>query len=653
MKPGTLSPIQPRIRRVLVGFLVACSLLFVRAVHLQMVGDARLASLGKRQFESRVLVRPKRGPILDRNGDLLATNDEARSLAADPSKVRDPARTAVRLSRALGQPAGEIEAKLRSRSRFVWLRRQLPRPIAERLRDLDDGVWLIEESLRVYPHGHLAGQVLGSVNLDSEGLEGVELVRDSVLRGDIVSIRAIKDAMGRPSFIDAKAVQEIKHGSPVQLTIDAALQSDVEQKLAASVRAHNARSGLALVMHAHTGDLLAVAHVPFFDPHARNVSLDSRRLRALTDGYEPGSVLKPLLMAAALKSGIRSNDREWGGLGEVIIQGKRIGEAEEHEKFEWLTLADMVKVSSNVGAAKFALRLGAQKYFGFLKDIGLTTRSGLGIPGEIAGMLPTVDQAKPLRLANVGFGQGLLATPIQILRAYAALFNQGLMPSPRVFAEEASSLVPVMTPAVADAVVQSLIAVIEDEKGTGRKAHLPGYRLAGKTATAQVVDPLTRKYSTHRYLSSFTGALMDGVRGGGRDAGGNTWVILALMDVQTPHYYAGDVVAPLFRDLAESVALRYGVQPDPQLLLASAEKKPKAKSTAPVRDSVVTTAARVEVPVNIVPDLKGMGARQAVQALTSRGARIQLEGFGVVRSQFPSAGTSLSEGQSVRVQLGE
>lgn len=626
-----------RLARMMLVFLIGASLLLIRAAHLQIVGDERLSSLGKRQFESKVLLRPKRGPIYDRNGDLLATNDEVRSLAADPSRVRDRSRTASRLARALGQSAGEIEAKLRSNSRFVWIRRHLPSGVADRLRNLDEGVWLIEESLRVYPHGHLAGQLLGSVNLDSEGLEGVELFKNADLSGQVVSVRAIKDAMGRPSFIDAKAAQEVKHGSPVRLTLDAGLQADVEQKLEAAVLKHGARSGLALVMHAGSGELLSLAHYPFFDPRGRSAAPDLRRIRAWTDGYEPGSVLKPFLMAAALKAGVKGSDHEWGGRGEVYIQGKRIGEAEEHEKFEWLTLAETVKLSSNVGAAKFALRIGAPKYFGFLREFGFGSRSGLGMPGEISGVLPPADQVKPLRLANIGFGQGLLATPLQVARAMAGLLGHGNLPTPRLFLESEPQLESRLSPAISASVLASLAAVVEDEKGTGRKAQLPGYRVVGKTATAQVVDPRTRKYSTRRYISSFTGGLI---------APKDSWVILALLDGASPHYYAGDVAAPLFRSIAESVAVRLGVVPEPPVNGVSASAKP-------VRDRVVTTAARAVAPVHLMPDLVGLGARQAIQELSTRGVQVHLEGFGAVREQIPAAGTPLVDGQVARVVLKE
>ena len=247
--------------------------------------------------------------------------------------------------------------------------------------------------------------------------------------------------------------------------------------------------------------ILALANEPGFNPNSKLGSLDRRRNRAITDGFEPGSTLKAILLVSALSHGWKLTDELWGEKGSFVVQGHRISESEAHEKFEWLTLQEMIKVSSNVVAAKLALKVGSEFYQKTLRSFGFGTKTGVGFPGEMAGKLPPEKKWSPLSLANVGFGQGLLVTPLQMIRAYAALANGGWLVQPRIVlpAPGASVLsrTRILSPRIARDVIQALERVTE-EGGTGRKAAVIGYRIAGKTGTAQMVDPATKKYSKEK-----------------------------------------------------------------------------------------------------------------------------------------------------------
>ena len=299
---------------------------------MQILGDARLEQMSKRQFQSKMLIRPARGQIVDRNGEALAINLEGRSLAVNPSKVENPRSLSKLLAKAIDLNSQKILPRLKSDKEFFWLKRHLTEQDFQHLKkwhliDRDgaatQGLILVKESKRIYPHGELAAHVIGDVNVDSEGMEGVELWKNERMRGKILSVSAIKDAMGRPTFFDStsvKNVQEHKDGDPVGLTIDASLQFSVEQELKNSVAKHGAKGGAVIVMNAVTGEILALANQPSFNPNDKNASADRRRNRVFTDGYEPGSTLKPVLVATALSQGWKLTDQIWGEMG----QGLRI-----------------------------------------------------------------------------------------------------------------------------------------------------------------------------------------------------------------------------------------------------------------------------------------------------------------------------------------
>lgn len=658
---------------VFLGCLLFAGAVVSRAVWIQLLRDPRLEALAKRQFQSKMLVRPRRGMIVDRNGEPLAVNTDTQSLAANPSKVRDRATLARLLSRATDVPYSKVLERLKGKREFVWIKRHLSEAELGRLKkwgivtaggDLVDGLWMVRESQRAYPHGELAAHVLGDVNLDTEGLEGVELWANEALQGKIVSLSAIKDALGRPAFIDAKAAREARDGDTVELTIDASLQFAVEQELKHSVQKTGSRAGTVIVMNAANGELLAVANEPSFNPNDPSAPPARRRNRALTDGFEPGSTLKTVLLASALSKGMKLGDQLHGERGSFVVQGKRISEAESHEKFEWISLKRMIQVSSNVGAAKLALKVGADSYLQTLRSFGFGERTGSGFPGEISGRIPDRSQWQPLTLANIGFGQGILVTPMQVARAYAAFANGGLLVKPRLLKPKAGlaaapQLQRVMSPKVAEAALEALKSVTGPE-GTGIKAGLDGYVVAGKTGTAQVVDPASARYSRTRYIASFVGFAA------GVDP---KIVVFAALDEPRGSYYASETAAPLFRNVLGAVTSRFSLPSSPGSAVAPlARAKSGAKPI--LKDALQTSLAKVVSPPKEeklewngvspqgqltwkMPSLEGLTPREAMQALKGRKFQMEIRGAGLIRSQQPEAGRAIAEGAVVRVQLSE
>ncbi len=669
------------------SFLMALCLAFagallLRAAWIQLKGDPRLAQMVKRQFQAKVLVRPRRGVILDRQGETLAANTEISSLAANPSKIKNKKQLARLLSKATGLAYPKLLAKLSENREFVWIQRHIQESEFNRFKrfrlvdpsgDFQQGLWIIKEALRVYPHGTLAAHVIGDVNLDADGIEGAELWWNDKLRGKLTSFSAIRDALGRPAFIDAQAAGQLQDGEDLRLTLDSALQFAVEQELKQSVKRTGARAGSVIVMNAMNGEILALANEPGFDPNQKGAPAERRRNRALTDGYEPGSTLKSVLLASALSHGSKLTDQLWGGLGQMTVQGKKISEAEAHEKFEWLSLKRMIQRSSNIGAARLALKIGTENYRGTLESFGFGVRSGLGFPGEIPGRMPSPKAWQPLTLANVGFGQGLLVTPLQMIRAYAAFLNGGWLVQPQLIVsnESAPPSKRILEKRVCDEVVEALESVVQEE-GTGVQAQLTGYRIAGKTGTAQVVDPLTKTYSKSRYITSFIGFPLD--------VNQKIVVFTSLDEPKTPTYYASDTAVPLFREVLRMVVHRLNIpasRATETLALIQMQGAPSAPQHAPARENHSITdvlslsqahpspspssAAPSENPVPVLtgmkqwqmPALGGLSAREALVALKDHPFRVRVHGVGLVRSQVPAVGGKLVPGDTIRLQLSE
>lgn len=638
-----------------------------RAAYIQVIGDPRLEDLSKRQFQSKVLVQPRRGLILDRNNEPLAINTQISSLAANPKKIQNPKLLARLLSKALRIPVSQILIRLKKSKRdFVWIQRHIPDEqidqfkkwgIVEVTGQLLPGLWLVKENIRRYPHRELASQTIGNVNLDNDGAEGVERWKNSQLEGKVISMRAIRDALGRPTLYDASAVADAKDGEDIQLTLDASLQFSVEEALKVALEKTKARAGTVIVMDAIHGDILALANAPTFDLNKRTESFESKRNRALTDGYEPGSTLKPVLLATALSNGWKLTDKIHGENGSIKIQGRRISESEAHEKFEWISLKKMIQVSSNVVSAKLAIKLGQEKFIKGLKAFGFGKKTGVEFPGELSGWLPsTKNPWQPLTLATVGFGQGIMVTPLQMVRSYASFLNGGYLVEPKILKNGSTGVKDaapkrIMSAEVSAGVIEALKTVTTQE-GTGKRAVLEGYIVAGKTGTAQTVDAKTKRYSTSRYLSSFVGFAV-GVE--------PKIVILTLLDDPRGIYYASETAAPLFHDVLNAVVTRFGIPMNAPIssLAANSKKESIALSQAHPNFQKIELPSKLELQgsapngklVFIMPDFRGLTIRETLQTLQGYSFHIDAGGSGWLKTQSPEPGEKVSENDLIRLRF--
>ncbi|MBL7714913.1 MAG: hypothetical protein JNL01_05555 [Bdellovibrionales bacterium] len=658
-----------RILAVAMGFvLIVCGIL-ARAVSLQLFPNARLVSMAKKQFQSKVLIRPRRGMIADRNGEPLAINSDAQSLAANPSKMDGKTKAKESLARALAKaldvPFPKLHAKFKEPREFIWVKRRLSETDLQRLKrvgilDADgtpiSGLWLVKESRRIYPHGELASHILGDVNLDMEGLEGIELQENQKLSGKVTSVSAVKDALGRPTFIDSVTAEKVQDGEAVHLTIDASLQFSVEQELKAALQKTGAKSGTVIVMDYRTGEILAMANAPTFDPNVGAAS-QKRRNRAVTDGFEPGSTVKSLMLAWALKNGAKLSDTVNAEGGSFTVQGKKISEAESHEKFGNISLKRMLQVSSNVGAAKLALKLGAEKIDQLFKAFELGSRTGLGFPGEIAGRIPERDRAhqkdwQQLALANFGFGQGILITPIQMLRAYAAIANGGLLVRPRLVKSLSKDLHAgpkrILDQSTAAQVQEALLSVTQTG-GTGVKAVYPGIQVAGKTGTAQTVDPATKRYSRTRFISSFIGYPVHEKLG---------LVVFASLDEPRGVYYASETAAPLFRDVLEAIVHRFGIpienpeQAREQARELASEPVQKPQDLPKSEPIQYQGTEPSQGHLWKMPSLVGLTQREVFEKLRDQDFEIEVQSTGgLVQRHEPPAGKVVASGSLIRLYM--
>lgn len=616
------------------GCMVLATALVLRAGYVQVINDPRIERLSQRQFKSKVLVRPRRGQIFDRNGEALTINMEVQSLAANPSKIKHKKTIALQLAKALGGSSSQYLKKLNEDREFIWIKRKIADQTVDSFKkwdlmnvrgELKEGLWLVKESQRAYPHGDSARAILGSVSIDSDGIEGVELWMNSKLEGHPISVSAVKDAFGRPAFMDADAVRSAQEGENVHLTLDASLQFSVEEALKGALDKHNAQSGSVVVMNAVTGEILAMANQSKNSTHHRNL--------VVADGYEPGSTVKPILLAAALQKGRKLTDSVWGGRGSMKVQGKTISEAEAHEKFEWINLKKMIQVSSNVAAAKLALEIGAESYLKMLKLFGFGSKTDLGFPGEIAGNIPkTTKEIPPLRLATMAFGHGMMATALQVTRAYAAIQNGGYLVKPRLVTNDPSlekTVFPrIISQKIAEKVIESLAAVTQD--GSGKKAQVPGLKVVGKTGTSQVVDPKTKKYSKSHYIASFVGFAV-GVE--------PKLTVYTQIDHPEGNYYAAETAAPLFSQVMTSVAHRFSMPID------FGREQIKIAKAHPMEAPVLSSTE--------IPSFEGLSSQEVLTWSRGKNLRIQMRGFGVVKQQRPPPGSEIKDGALISVQLGE
>lgn len=631
---------------VLAALLIMVAL---RLAALVVFDGPRLTSLARTEHTGELALAAPRGPFVDRNGEALALSAETRSIYARPAQLLasiTPAEHAS-LAAALGMKVAELDAKLYRGAPFVWLRRHLAPAQAQTVEALGlDGIGALSEYKRFYPEGTLAAPVVGLAGMDGQGLSGLELQYDRLIRGEPVMLHFYHDALGHPIFDSPLALKTPRAGARLVLTLDARIQALAENKLADEVRKSGARRGAAVVLDPFSGQVLALANV------AADGATFGERLHdtAVQDAFEPGSTMKGLLASIALQDGtIRPNQLIYCENGAYVFNRRVIHDDSPHG---WLDLGGIIEVSSNIGASKIALKLGADRFYEGLRAFGLGGRSGIDLPGEASGILRKPATWREIDLANHGFGQGIGVTPIQLAIAYAAIANGGYLVRPYIlktaydadgrpiFTHSSETLHRVISPDVAHTMNRLLQGVVNGPDGTGRLARVGDFAVAGKTGTAQMVNPATGAYYQSRLVASFVGFIpADDPR---------LVILVVLYDVSHGHF-GGLTAAPVFSEIAAGALSEMNVTPSRPhyeaaslLPFAPAEgagsKDASAEdslSGSPIDDEPIAAALTGD---GSVPDFVGLSLRRAVAMAGRRHLNLDIKGDGYVVAQQPAPG---------------
>ena len=558
-------------RRYVVLLLLLCGfgVVLFRLVTLQVLQAAELTVKADRQHQKTVSLEGARGTIVDRHGKMLAMNMEVPSVFGVPTALDSPAKTARHLSPVLHVRTDELERKLRQDRGFVWLARKLDPEQGRRLEHMSmDGIGVVMEGRRFYPKGPLLSHVLGFAGMDGAGLEGVERHYESHLHGEKRVTVLQRDALGRTVFPKGLAEQGPAPGHSLVLTIDEVIQYIAEKDLEEAVTRTHAKSGTMIVLDPQTGALLALAISPRFDPNAvAALGPDRWRNRALTDAYEPGSTMKAIVAAAAIEEGVmKPNTMVFGENGHMTVANTVI---HDHEKLGWVSFAQVIQKSSNIGAAKTGMALGDQRLYLYLQAFGFGQRTDIDLPGEAGGLLKNPSDWGRRSVASISMGQEIGVTAIQMVSAMGAIANGGVLMKPYVVSEIRDvqgrvlrQMLPqvkrrVVSPETARTVTTILEGVVTE--GTGGKAAIPGFRVAGKTGTAQKIDPRTGAYSATQFVGSFVGfAPADNPR----------LAMIVVIDEPRGEAWGGTVAAPVFRRVGEQVLNYMGVSSSEPVKLA-------------------------------------------------------------------------------------
>src|SRR5229473_4617477 len=615
-----------RSRTLIFAACLACAfvVLLGRLAYLQILKHDEYSRLAENQHAKTVPLRPKRGPILDRTGQALAVSSRADTLYVTPAKVEDAPRLAARLAPILGEPARDLIRRLTVAKKFAPVLRRLTPNVARAVRDLKDpSLALVEDSLRLYPNRELAAQLVG--------FEGAA-------------------------------------GQGIMLTIDATIQYLAEKEVDAAWRRTRAKSAMAVAMDPRTGEILAMAIRPTYNPNAfGGASDDDRRARAVTDPFEPGSTFKVIMAASALEEGVvRPTDRVYGENGAITVANATI---HDWKKYGWLTFAEVLQNSSNVGSIKVGMMLGKERYYKYITAFGFGAPTNLGLPGESRGQLRPPGQWSGLSLATMSIGQEISVTAVQMVTAFSAVANGGRLMQPQIIravldaqGREIRSFEPapvrqVISPETARTLTEMMVNVVRN--GTGHNAAIPGYDVAGKTGTAQKMDPATRRYSRAPGVLSFVGfAPADDPR----------LAMIVLLDEPKNEKWGSEAAAPIFAAIGRE-ALRYlnvpprDSSPVPIVrgeIVAVAPAAPRAggpAEPAPPGAPALPVGLTPEPPASagdaqaVMPRLAGLSLRQAMEALAPFGVRLEITGRGVVTGQTPPPGAPLAAGAVCRLQL--
>jgi cell division protein FtsI (penicillin-binding protein 3) len=644
-----------RIRIRMIGGLFAFFFLIIsaRAFFLQVVQKEQLLKLAEKQYQKVVQLTPARGAIYDRNGAALAVSIEMDSCYAETRNMENIAEASARLAPLLGMTRRDLQAKLEGSRNFVWLQRRITPELSSKIKYLDiEGIGFVKESKRYYPNAEIAGHVIGFTGIDPEGLEGIERKYDSTILGGTGYLVTERDALGRDIALKGSVVKNASKGNNVTLTLDKNIQYITEKELSKAVQTSRAKGGIALVMEPQSGKVLAMANYPDFNPNSYfKYPQSALRNRAISDSFEPGSTLKTFLIAAALEEKVVSptdafncEDGSWRVGGRTI---------HDTHRYSSLSVAEILKYSSNIGAAKIGRNLGRERLAEYLRRFGFGDRSGIDLPGEANGSVRDQRQWFGVDLATISFGQGVAVTSLQLVAGVSAIANGGKLMKPYLvekITDDSGDVLKEFTPQTRRQVINQetaravarMMEGVAAEGGTGMSAAVEGYRVAGKTGTAQKVDPITKWYSVDKRTASFIGFV---------PADNPRLTILVVIDEPRTSSYGGVVAAPAFSAIALQSLCYLKVPPDQPV-----KKRPEtieAKAAPPADHIPVAAEGTINEAVegSRMPDFRGMSMRQALRSMEKHGLNVKLIGSGRAVEQNPLAGHRVSPADQVWVRF--
>lgn len=685
MPPRSSTVHRTRLASFQLALVVWALLVITRLFWLQVLDHAWLAHRALRQQEKFVPVEAQRGAIFDRHMTPLAMSLPVQSLFANQRQVHDPGEEAAALAPILHATEAELRQRLTGDRGFVWVARQLTAGQTERVRALQlAGLGFQPDTRRFYPKGELAASLLGYVGVDGHGLGGIEQSFDHGMAGQNGEAVLQVDAHRQSYSQLARAAVE---GANVVLTLDQNIQFIAQQELDKRVAETHARRGIAVVENPRTGEILALATTPSFNPDDVQ---DSPRAAlgdgAVSDPYEPGSVFKLVTLSAALQQGLITPDEMIDCQNGSIKVGGRI--IHDHARFGLLSVTDILRHSSDVGAIKIGLKLGDQEFYHYIQAYGFGQRTGIRLPGESRGIVRPPQRWTPMSIGAVSMGQEVAVTPVQVVAMVSSLANGGVYHAPRVVLTSFTGAPPatqprfepdagrtIVSPLVANEMKQMMAQVVL--AGTAQQAQLNGYTAGGKTGTAQKVDPGTHTYSAHNYIASFAGF-----------APLNDPAITVLVVIDSPQggHEGGATAGPVFKGIAERVLPYLGVPHDIPVQAARApvriaavdahedseqvadptvvaDTEPAPAAPAPTPDSPAAPAppsASATGPLVVLdygshsvvaPDFTGQTVRAVSASCQRLGLVLSLQGNGVARAQSPAPGTRLASGTRVVVRF--
>jgi len=664
MKINDKKWIRIRIYLVAFFFIFGLSANLLRAYQLQVLERDKLNTLALSGIQAVVKLPPKRGTIYDREGHELAVSVEVGSIYANPRLIEDKKITAGHLALSLDDSNKNILTLLEKNSPFVWIKRRVSPEKINQIKSVGlKGLGFTTETRRYYPGKDIAGQLLGFAGDDNQGLEGIEKYYDDILKGPNETLIQKHDAVGKPFYI-SQPEGDGQNMRNLVLTINKDVQYKAQEALEAEIKQTNAKGGQCLIMDPNTGEILAMAVYPSFNPNIFNefTSADWRN-RLITDCYEPGSTIKSFLLSVALEKNIVTPNTTFNcENGAYYLGGHTIHDTHKHGV---LSVSDIVTLSSNIGAIKIGQKVGYETFYKYLKNFGFGEKTGVDLLGERDGTIRTPQAAREIDKANAYFGHGMSVTSLQLVTAMSAIANGGKLMRPYLVKEitdQSGKVVkknqPVMIRRVlSEETTQKVTKVLENvvsEKGTAEKATISGYRVAGKTGTPQKINEENGTYSHEKHLSIFVGFV---------PANNPKMVILVMIDEPKGTGYGGLVAAPVFSEVGKWSLNNMQIYPDPGLVTTKTVEEAKADLSVnkdlsnPVKKKVTEDTGLEDAALEdngsedpaSVPDFSGQTIREVLKKGKALGLNVIIDGTGTAVMQSPEPGSSIQGVTSVKV----